>query len=877
MKAVKKLALTSLMGVATAAAITGCGGGGENSGSGSGSNAFSAGSSTAIDAWRKRPDTAPVPSPTPAPAPVPAPAPAPTPPDRTSGSGADVLVINLSEDAYQGDAQFTVSVDGVQQGGIQTATASHQAGANQAFTFKGDFGAGPHTVGVNFLNDLYDGTPSTDRNLYVNGISVNGQTMPNGSADLMSAGNVDFYIVSAPAPSPSTVISAAPAPAPAPAPALAPATVTVISAVPPARAPAPAPAPNAPATSGDIVNGAGVLDASAYRSVAAQMGLDAGIAYRYGPSAAAYGLSSASMPTLNALPQSSLDVISDQVVGGGRRARPCFIGQCGTYSVGGPPQLDGGGDYSSNQGQVAFVADNPSQRIGVADLTTLEVGSNVVTTKPLLPWTYYGAGLDSVNQAAYQQQGKATVQPVALANAEGRPGDVNNSIVAYQGGLLGASGQNTANNQATAQLAPGLVPTSVAVTNSSEFALVTVWDTNNLAGKVAVVALAGTPPGGYLGTDPAGWESYRGEWRGVFPGMPSMGNLGFMKVLGYIDLPDMKAPTEIAVTTAWDWGGYTLSRNGYDLKDGATRSRFANGGDLAAAYPRGGVAVVVSKSEKKATFIDLAPLFARFRAVSFGQGAYPAVGMAAGQWPQTFDAQASQKPKIIKTVALANAPTAVKAYAFDDARRAWIATQEGTLHTFDLGDYPTDGAANPASIREVGSVAVGRNPTGIAMVKRRINVDHIAADGYRSVLYPDIRRELLVTSRGDRKVDWVRFDGGFSTGRVVRTLRDSRLVDPIRAEDSDNHQAENYLLSVTDYAGKQLANYRYGPSIYWWFQGVMSDDPSNPLSFNWTACRPPAGCPVGSTTFGGVRYDMEFAGAFALQGKAVQHVSSNVY
>ena len=39
---------------------------------------------------------------------------------------------------------------------------------------------GPHAVTVRFLNDAYAGTPSLDRNLYVNGISydgvVNGQT-----------------------------------------------------------------------------------------------------------------------------------------------------------------------------------------------------------------------------------------------------------------------------------------------------------------------------------------------------------------------------------------------------------------------------------------------------------------------------------------------------------------------------------------------------------------------------------------------------------------------------------------------------------------------------------------------------------------------------
>ena len=48
-------------------------------------------------------------------------------PTAITGSGADTLVLNISENAYQGDAQFTVSVDGKQLGG--TFTASALAGA----------------------------------------------------------------------------------------------------------------------------------------------------------------------------------------------------------------------------------------------------------------------------------------------------------------------------------------------------------------------------------------------------------------------------------------------------------------------------------------------------------------------------------------------------------------------------------------------------------------------------------------------------------------------------------------------------------------------------------------------------------------------------
>jgi Ca-dependent carbohydrate-binding module xylan-binding len=95
-------------------------------------------------------------------------------PPPVIGAGSDMLVVKVSEDAYHGDAQFTVAVDGKQLGGTFTATMLHASGGSQAFAFAGDFGAGQHSVSVKFLNDAYAGSASTDRNLYVNDIVYNG-------------------------------------------------------------------------------------------------------------------------------------------------------------------------------------------------------------------------------------------------------------------------------------------------------------------------------------------------------------------------------------------------------------------------------------------------------------------------------------------------------------------------------------------------------------------------------------------------------------------------------------------------------------------------------------------------------------------------------
>ncbi|MCJ2010941.1 carbohydrate-binding domain-containing protein, partial [Methylobacterium sp. J-076] len=101
---------------------------------------------------------------------------------------SDTLVLKLSEDAYKGDAQYTISVDGKQVGGTLTAHASHAAGQSDTITVNGDWAAGDHKVSLYFLNDAYDGTAATDRNLYLDSATYNGAAVSGGHLALMSAG-----------------------------------------------------------------------------------------------------------------------------------------------------------------------------------------------------------------------------------------------------------------------------------------------------------------------------------------------------------------------------------------------------------------------------------------------------------------------------------------------------------------------------------------------------------------------------------------------------------------------------------------------------------------------------------------------------------------
>lgn len=132
--------------------------------------------------------TAP-PAPTPTPTPTPPPPPPPAPPSGggtvTVGAGPDTLLLRISQDAWNGNAQYTISVDGRQIGGTLTASALHAQGMSDTVTVKGDWGAGSHNVSLRLTNDAWGGTPTTDRNLYLDGVFYNNQVVPNASKALL--------------------------------------------------------------------------------------------------------------------------------------------------------------------------------------------------------------------------------------------------------------------------------------------------------------------------------------------------------------------------------------------------------------------------------------------------------------------------------------------------------------------------------------------------------------------------------------------------------------------------------------------------------------------------------------------------------------------
>ena len=116
----------------------------------------------------------------------------------------------MAEDAYQGDAQFMVTMDGKQISGINTVTALHNAGQTETFTFDGSWGQGSHIVGIQFLNDAYNASTGEDRNLFFQSGSYDGHAF-GSPTERAANGTMTFRVgsITAPtsAPAPVTTIN----------------------------------------------------------------------------------------------------------------------------------------------------------------------------------------------------------------------------------------------------------------------------------------------------------------------------------------------------------------------------------------------------------------------------------------------------------------------------------------------------------------------------------------------------------------------------------------------------------------------------------------------------------------------------------------------
>jgi hypothetical protein len=206
-----------------------------------------------------------------------------------------------------------------------------------------------------------------------------------------------------------------------------------------------------------------------------------------------------------------------------------------------------------------------------------------------------------------------------------------------------------------------------------------------------------------------------------------------LTLLGYVDLP-FATPTFV---TAAGNNGYGASIDIYfspsiqELANADTRAKNAqNGNDRYTWSPIGssGYAIVLSRWENKAAFIDLQPLYQYVQTWLLGtQANYDAATGGSvdapieGRWPRTFEVAPEQKPIVAFTLDVEHPLTALAgrgAKLVDqdptDSIKAHIASLDGTLRTYDVRPLVNRHDQPPTAIEELYSSKVAYDP--IAMI-----------------------------------------------------------------------------------------------------------------------------------------------------------------
>jgi hypothetical protein len=587
-------------------------------------------------------------------------------------------------------------------------------------------------------------------------------------------------------------------------------TVVTVDGVPPKSAAGQDPA--------GIFDGNGNVNPTAYVNAAKAYGTAAMIAERFGNPWSAYH-SKVTAPTWSQAP--SIKYLNP------KNQYEWFYYSRGVPCT--PPD-----DYSSNYAQVAYVTDPAvaASQPGVDGIQTLDKAHCVWAGQPQLYWPV-GGGHDGhptvtlkpdvVSQhnsygmpkqpdlVSQRNPYGMPQQPVEVTRAYGASEAAGCSYMVFQSGQVACGeGGNTGQDFYYFKPFPSsFVPTSASVTNNGEFLLVTGWNTSSHQGQLAVVAIGSSKPAGDF------W-SY--EWTETYPGFRNYSLPVFNKLLGIITLPGMAAPTAVEAVGNWVFhpGAFLPGSRvpgKFPLSDQGNWQCFVNG-LCKGMYDTRGFALVASRYENKVLLLDLTPLFktisdGMFTSWDTFRTNVGNTGTGPGQWPPTFAESGSTTPRVVKTMTFAGQVSAISASLYPD-NKAFIATEDGTLHVWDVDGLQT-GTGTGANAHEVSGVMVGKNITRIAHMKHWMPTDIV--DGL-------VRYQYIALSRGDKTVSWIDMSNGVPA--VLRVLSDSRLVDPISVEDNNNHLTQSDLIDIADYGDKNVKGYRYGPVI---FHGVGNPPP----------------------------------------------------
>lgn len=646
------------------------------------------------------------------------------------------------------------------------------------------------------------------------------------------------------------------------------------------------PAPSGPwaACGGAIVDAKdGSIDAAEYAAVAADWGKEA-VDCRLGPSwEALHGDEPNPAPEV-----------------WGPAGQVC---EGGYLTVGIPVQAgpcpEGGGCYGSVSGQVLFV---PEAGVGPAtpgmdrvQTHAWEQGS--ISSHPKLlnsPEPY-------VQRAEYMP---ATLgQPIAIARSERNW--TNDGIAIFADGTVATAGTATSGSLGALYRFPEhLKPSAVAVTTNNEFVLVTLWNTQEVRGELALLSVRGPSPGAHT------W------W---YHGMFNAGGVRELKLLGTIALP-FATPTSVSAVTTRGWTNpndangrsmpavaftgpdkvtmedrcYTSADQIPDPNKAVPIDSFVAEGWLEHLVARKGYAIVSSQWEDKVAFIDLRPLLEYYHSMYFGseesctetlsqfvwdkmQPGDMVLGQAPKDvWPYTFEVAPETARPTVAAVFDVPAPRAVRAgpdksdkiYGEGsgvDVWKAYAAGDDGTLHVFTPGELMAswfeihgDKAATGGPAM-VATGAICEHPTALVMHRGLGDDRALYADvapekiGDQSQLVSGMSDGVIVVCRGERMLQHV--VSWKDKVKAYEEIRDSRMNDPVAVWYSDRADVR----TVTDFYGRKILSYRFG--------AVKIED--------WQ----PDGCGPQGVSYGpgedGMA-DFEFSGELTVAGFPFQVSAANV-
>ncbi|HEX3594781.1 MAG TPA: hypothetical protein VHU80_06765 [Polyangiaceae bacterium] len=461
---------------------------------------------------------------------------------------------------------------------------------------------------------------------------------------------------------------------------------------------------------------------------------------------------------------------------------------CPTYELSG--SCSGNCDYGSTSGQVLYAPDD-ARGTGVDRIQNYGYENGVICESVLTGSWLGGPHPDPGLVAWASALGRSVTVPNGFSQTEFW--ETNAGIMTFPDGLVGATGNQTAGDtKPHFELPPNKVPTAVAVSTYNEFAFVTVWDTDAVKGEIAVFALRADKP-----------EAFSIPYFGL----PNEGGFSAIHLMGYVELPDMKTPTAIAMSgdngntpgghvPGFEYGSQTdPTKNILTSADARTALEREDGERRVAMS---GQIVVLSRWENEVTFLDARPLAQFVRDVYFGpDDAKRTAAGAKEAWPFTFDDVPTARPIVVTTLSVPS-PTVVRVgnqgnpneQGLKKPLKAWVGNLDGDVRILDVSSFAYDASRPiPAStITELASVRAGSSLTSMT----------------RSG--PDA---VVVASRADRSIEWVGIAADDQkTLEIVRTLVDSRFEDPVVADLSDRGP----VVTVGDFTGKKLLNYRYGPT-----------------------------------------------------------------